>query len=92
MPGAHKRRSDIENESAPARFSRKWKRDGGESGLVVGASSLSASQPLHDLASQAHTASTSQAQHQTINADANVKWEWRDGNDFFAHRLCVQQL
>lgn len=54
------RGSDDENESesAPAHSSRKRKRDDGESGLVVGASSLSPSQPLHDLASQAHTPST----------------------------------
>lgn len=73
---------ENESESAPAHSSRKRKRDDGESGLVVGASSLSTSQPLHDLASQADTPSTSQAQRQTINADADVQWEWRDGNDF----------
>ena len=52
----------------------------------VDASSLSASHPLHDLARQANTASTSQAQQRTINAlqtsNADIQWEWIDGNEF----------
>ncbi|MPC66145.1 hypothetical protein E2C01_060290 [Portunus trituberculatus] len=75
---------DCGNGFGLAPPSSKRKRCDGEHGHEIGASSLSALHPLHDLTRQTNTASTSQTQDHTVTAIqtsiVHTQWEWTDGN------------